>query len=115
VFIAHPSTAESVVSAEDAKNILLGNKTKWGSGANIKLVVLTDGEVHESVVKDHTQRTTDQFDKHWKKLVFTGKGAMPATGKTDADVIAYVAANPGAFGYVAKDSATAQVKVLSTP
>lgn len=114
VFITHPATAEAAVSADEAKNILLGNKTKWGSGPNIKLVILTEGPVHDEVIKDHTQRTADQFDKHWKKLVFTGKGSMPATGKTDAEIIAYVAANPGAFGYVAKDSVTSQVKVLSS-
>jgi ABC-type phosphate transport system substrate-binding protein len=113
VFVVHPSVAASDLSADDAKNILLGNKTKWDGSGNIKLVVLTEGAVHDKVIREHTQRSADQFDKYWKKLVFTGKGMAPATAKTDADVLDYVSKNPGSFGYVAKESATDKVKVLS--
>jgi ABC-type phosphate transport system substrate-binding protein len=114
-FIAHPSLTEKAVTADEVKNILLNNKTKWSSGPAIKLVVLADGALHEKVIKDFAQRTPDQFDKYWKKAVFTGVGSMPNSAKTDADVIAYVAANPGAFGYVAKASVTDKVKVLAGP
>lgn len=113
VLVAHPSTAESAVSGDDVKNILLGNKTKWDSGSLIKLVVLGQGAVHEKIVQGFTQRNADQFDKYWKKQVFTGKGTMPAPAKSDADVIAFVTANPGAFGYVAKENASDKVKVLA--
>ena len=113
VFIAHPATAEAAVSSDEVKNILLGNKTKWDSGGVIKLVVLADGTLHDKIVQSFTQRNADQFDKYWKKQVFTGKGTLPAPAKSDADVIGYVAATPGSFGYIAKDSATDKVKVLS--
>lgn len=113
VFITHPGTTESVLSTEDAKNILLGNLTKWRSGPPIKLVVLTESALHEQVIKDLTQRTPDQFEKFWIRRVFTGNGAMPAKAKTEAEIIAYVAANPGSFGYVDKASATPQVKILT--
>jgi len=112
VFIVHPDVADPAISADDAKSILLGNLTKWRSGPVIKLIVLTEGSVHEKTIKDYTQRTPDQFDKYWKKKVFTGQGSMPAQAKTDAEVIAYVAANPGALGYVDKTSVTDKVKEL---
>lgn len=73
--------------------------------ATIRLVVLTEGEIHAAVLHTYAQRAPDQFDKWWKKQVFTGKGAMPAQAKTDAEVVDYVAKTPGAFGYVAKSSA----------
>jgi len=111
VFIANPSVSDTL-SADDAKNILLGNKTKWEVGGNIKLVVLADGPIHEKIIRDYTQRSVDQFDKYWKKLVFTGKGMAPATAKTEAEVVDYVLKNPGAFGYVAKENAGDKVKVL---
>ncbi len=110
--IAHPSVGDATVSAEDVKGILLGTKTKWDGGGVIKLVVLSEGAVHDKVIKDYTQRTSDQFDKYWKKQVFTGKGIMPQVVKTDAEVLDYVAKTPGAFGYVAKENATAAVKLL---
>ena len=113
VFITHPNSGDVALSGDDLKAILLGNKTKWDAGGVIKLVVLTEGAVHDKVVRDHTQRSADQFDKYWKKLVFTGKGMPPGTAKTDADVIDYVSKNPGAFGYVAKEGAGDKVKIVT--
>jgi len=111
VFVVNPSVKETELSTESVRGILLGNKTSWESG-NLKLVVQTEGTLHELVIRTYTQRSTDQFDKYWKKQVFTGKGMAPAVAKTDAEVIDYVAKHTGAIGYVASVSATAAVKVL---
>lgn len=110
-FVAHPGVADGAVSAADIKNILLGTKSNWKSGP-LRLIVQTEGPVHAKVIQQFTQRSPDQFDKYWKKQVFTGKGTMPATAKTDADVIAFVASTAGAFGYVAATSVTDTVKLL---
>ena len=111
--VVHPDFAETSVTADDVKQILLGSLAKWRGGQVVKLVVLTDGAVHTKVIRDFTQRTPEQFDKFWKRLVFTGAGTLPAQAKSDAEVIAYVAANPGAIGYVAVGSVSANVQVLS--
>lgn len=111
--IVHPASAEVKLSPDDVKGLLLGTKTKWDGGTVVKLVVLAEGPVHEKVIKDFTQRTGDQFDKYWKKQVFTGKGIMPHVAKSDAEVVEYVAKTPGSFGYVARESATAAVKVVA--
>jgi len=111
-FIAHPDVAESSLSADDVSNILLGKKTTWGSGP-IKLALLSTGSVHEAVAKTFAQRSADQLDKHWKKLVFTGKGIMPAQFKTEAELLDFVSKTPGAFGYVAPGGATGSVKTIA--
>lgn len=110
VLIANPSVTEASLSKDDVKNILLGTKTRWDSGGNITLAVLTDGAAHDAVIQTFTARTADQFEKYWKKQVFTGKGSAPDSFKTDADMIAFVAQTPGAFGYVT--AASGSVKVL---
>lgn len=113
VFVTHPDTQVSTLSKDDVKNILLGNKTKWDSGGLIKLAVLTEGPVHEAVIQGFTARSADQFDKYWKKQVFTGKGIAPDAFKTDAELVAFVAKNPGAFGYIAGGTAPSGVKAVS--
>lgn len=113
-FVTHPSTPADQLSAKDISDILSGNLTKWEHGAVIRLAVQTSGDIHTKTVRDYTQRTPDQFEKFWKKQVFTGKGSMPELAKSDADMIAYVARTPGAFGYVAAASVTPQVKVITT-
>jgi ABC-type phosphate transport system substrate-binding protein len=111
--IANPAVTESKLTAEDAKNILLGTKTKWDNGSVIRVIVLSTGAVHEQVIKEYTQRTPDQFDKFWKKQVFTGKGIMPQIAKSETEMLDLVAKTPGAFGYVSKDAVPAGVKNLT--
>lgn len=113
VFVTNPSTAADSLTKEDIKNILLGNKTKWDTGGIIRLTVLTTGTAHESVIQEYTARSADQFDKYWKKQVFTGKGSAPNSFKTDAELVAFVAKTPGAFGYIASGTAPDGVKVVS--
>lgn len=114
VIIAHPAVPEATLSGEDVTNILLGKKTSWSSGT-IKLAVLSEGALHDQVVRTFAQRTADQFDKHWKKLVFSGKGIMPAVFKTEAEVLDYVARTPGALGYVAPSAVNGAVKLIHQP
>jgi ABC-type phosphate transport system substrate-binding protein len=113
VFVVNPGVTETSITTEDAKAILLGNKARWESSGNIKLIVQTDSALNEKVIRDFTQRTPDQFDKYWKKLLFTGKAVMPIQAKTDAEVIDFVSKTPGAMGYAAKESVTDKVKVLA--
>ena len=112
VFIVNKATKVDSLSADDARAILLGNKVRFEDGTVIRLAVQTDGAVHESIIRTYVQRSTDQFEKFWKRLVFTGKGVMPEECGSDAEVIAYVAKTPGAFGYVAKASVTPDVAVV---
>lgn len=111
-FIVNPQGADAAISAEDLKSVLLGNKTKWDGGGLIKLVVLTSGPAHEHVMQTHAQRSADQFDKYWKKLVFTGKGVMPVQAADEAAMIDYVARTPGALGYVSPAAVTDRVKEI---
>lgn len=112
VFISHPAGPDAV-TREEIKSILLGNKTKWDSGTLIHLAVLADGPVQEGIAQEYTARSADQFEKYWKKQVFTGKGSAPESIKSDADMIAYVAKTPGAFGYVSSAGVGPGVKVLT--
>jgi ABC-type phosphate transport system substrate-binding protein len=111
--IAHPATGTAAVSKEDVKSILLGNKIKWPSGTVIKLAVLAGGPAHDKVISDLTARTSDQFEKYWKKQVFTGKGVMPEVRADDAAMVAYVAKHPGAFGYVSAGATIDGVKAVA--
>lgn len=109
VFVVNRDTKVASISAETARNILLGNSVRFDDGSAIRLVVQTAGPVHEEIIRDYTRRSTDQFEKYWKKQVFTGKGIMPTQCASDAEVIDFVSRTPGAFGYVARSSVTSAV------
>lgn len=113
--IAHPQAGVSSLSKDDVKAILLGTKGKWDNGTVIKIAVLAGGAAHEKIINDLTARSADQFDKYWKKQVFTGKGVMPETMADEAAMVAFVAKTPGAFGYVSASVKADGVKVLALP
>lgn len=111
-FIVNAQGADASMTADELKSVLLGNKTKWNGGGLIKLAILSSGAAHDQVMQTYAQRSADQFEKYWKKLVFTGKGVMPEQAADEAALVAYVAKTPGAFGYVSASAVTGQVKVL---
>ncbi|SDR70011.1 hypothetical protein SAMN05216421_0061 [Halopseudomonas xinjiangensis] len=55
-----------------------------------------------------------QLKSYWSGLIFTGKGQPPASVADDSAVVAKVAGNPGAIGYVASSAVNDQIKVLFT-
>lgn len=113
VFIAHPEVPVDRLTAAEAKAILDGSQVRFAGGPVIKLAVLSEGAVHEAVVSTYTGRNADQFDKWWKRQVFTGKAVMPAVFKTEDELVAYVARTPNALGYVGGGHAAAGAKKLS--
>lgn len=111
VFIAHRDVQTAAFTRDEARAVLLGTQTNWpGGGGALKLAVLVSGPVHEKVMADIVGRTPTQFESHWKRLVFTGGGVMPQQCRNDAELVAYVASTPGAFGYVAPAAVTDQVR-----
>jgi hypothetical protein len=63
-------------------------------------------------VKLYTGKTVAGLDNYYRSLVFTGKGAMPKTLQSDAEVLAYVKKTKGAIGYVSDGASTEGVKIL---
>jgi|APLak6261672720_1056091.scaffolds.fasta_scaffold04308_2 ABC-type phosphate transport system substrate-binding protein len=110
--IAHPGVDASSLTKADAKNLLLGNKARWDNGVIVRLAVLSGGKAHDDVITELTSRTPDQFDKYWKKQVFTGKGVMPESAADDAAMLAYVAKTPGSLGYISSQTEASGVKIL---
>jgi len=99
--IAHPDCGVDSISESDLKNMYLGKKKTWASGNKVVLAVLSaDGTANE-FMRNRVGKSPSQFKSYWKKMVFTGKGAMPHEFDTEEELRAYVAAHPGAIGFVA--------------
>ena len=110
--IVNPASAITNLSDDDLKDYYLGKKASWPDGSKVVVVVLDDGPSHDSLMKK-LGKSASQFTTGWKKLVFTGKGAMPEQVKTEDQLVAFVAKTPGAIGYVDSAKAKEGVKALS--
>jgi ABC-type phosphate transport system substrate-binding protein len=75
-------------------------------------VIGKEGAAHEEFVKKYLGRSSAALDIYYRSLAFTGKGAMPKSFASDAQVAAYVAKTKGAIGYVSTGTSTPGVKIL---
>jgi len=100
VVIAHPGVKEKALDADAVQRLFLGKKTTWEGGGGVILAVLAEGPLHETFLKAYVGKTASQFTSHWRKLVFTGKASEPRSFATEEELVAFVAATPGAVGYV---------------
>lgn len=97
--IVNGSSAITSLSEDDLKDYYLGKKASWPDGSKVVVVVLKDGSSHEKLM-GKLGKSSSQFTTGWKKLVFTGKGAMPEQVNSEDEMAAFVAKTPGSIGFV---------------
>ncbi|MET1077247.1 MAG: phosphate ABC transporter substrate-binding protein [Pseudomonas sp.] len=100
-------TASAAPTQADVANIFLG-KNKSFKGVDQKDWNATKEKFYGSVAN----KNESQLKSYWSGLVFTGKGQPLASVADDAAVIAHVAGQADAIGYVDAAAVTDQVKVL---
>jgi ABC-type phosphate transport system substrate-binding protein len=103
--VANSSVGVSAMSTDDLKRIFLGAKSFLSDGSNVEPVLLQAGAAHEAFLKEYVGKTDAALRSHFKSLVFTGKGSMPKSFASDAEVVSYVARTKGALGYVSNAGA----------
>jgi hypothetical protein len=110
--IVNPATTDAGIGKDVLKALYNGRKRSLPSGARVEILDL-DGAVHDRFVTDMLDSSPAQYTTYWQRLVFTGQGKLPRVFASEKDLVAYVAATPGAIGYI--DAATAHdgVKVLT--
>jgi hypothetical protein len=108
--IANP-TVSGELSAADVKEIFLGNKSSV-AGTAVE-PVLGGGAAHDAFLKAFVGKSDQALRNHFKSLVFTGKGSMPKSFASDAEVVKYVASTKGAIGYVSGGADAAGVKKVT--
>ena len=105
------SSVSAELSAADVKDIFLGTKESVG-GAAVVPVLASGGAAHEAFLKAYVGKSDQALRNHFKSLVFTGKGSMPKSFGSDAEVVKYVASTKGAIGYVSGGADVAGVKKI---
>ena len=110
--IANGTVRASSISADDIKAVFLQEKSSLSDGSRVVPVLAKGGPAHETFVRQYLGKTEDALMTYYRSLVFTGKGLMPKTLASDAEVLAYVAKTKGAIGYISSSAGTEGVKVL---
>lgn len=109
--VASADSTYSAMDIEQVKRVFLGRETSV-DGKPVTLVFQKGGAVRDQFDNQVLGRPGAQLTSYWSKLIFTGKAKAPDEASNDADVVAKLAANPNAIGYVSDAAVSGKVKVL---
>jgi ABC-type phosphate transport system substrate-binding protein len=114
VIVSADNPVEQLERPEVAR-IFLGQLTSWRNGTKIRPV---DQSLTSLVRKEFSSAVLRQsllvVNNYWQQQIFAGRAAPPPVRDTDARVVEFVSATPGAIGYVSAGHALPKgVKALA--
>jgi ABC-type phosphate transport system substrate-binding protein len=98
----------------DAKKIFMGDKSVWGSGKRVTILMLAPGQPERAVVLQAIYKMSESdYGKYFLQAAFSGRvTAPPKDVGSAAQMKQLVVANPGAIGYLKKSDVDDSVKVV---
>ena len=111
----HASNPIGSITREEASKLFLRKATKWTSGAEVVPVDQPEGsDTRAAFTKAVLKKSVSAVKVYWQQQIFSGRGVPPSEKPTDADVVAFVRANPNAIGYVSSSTpVSGPVKIVS--
>ena len=99
--VVHASNPVAQLSRADAGKLFLKKTRVWPGGQSVEPVDLAEGSgVRKAFSSEVVGKDVAAVRSYWQQQLFTGRGVPPVVKATDAEVLAFVAAHPGAIGYV---------------
>lgn len=104
MIIAHPEISIHEISQSRLKQIYLNRSKKWQDGSRVHLTILDNNNATVLFIDKYLGKSSAQFNRYWKRQLFSGKGIPPEYFKTMTELLAYIRSTKGAIGFI--DSAT---------
>lgn len=99
--VVNSANAASSMSREDVARLFLKKLTVWPGGQAAQPV---DQSKQSAARKAFSQavlsKDVSAVESYWQQAIFSGRSVPPLEKASDAEVLAFVRANPGAVGYV---------------
>ncbi|HEC19394.1 MAG TPA: phosphate ABC transporter substrate-binding protein [Gammaproteobacteria bacterium] len=114
VLIVNPANPLTEMTLKEVKKIYLGKSKFFPGGGK----VIPADQPEKSLVRKifyevMIGKSASKLKAYWSKRIFTGKGTPPIIKKGDEAMLAWVAEQPLALGYVYRKSVNDSVKVLN--
>ena len=101
VVVVHESNPTSSISRDELSRIFLKKITVWRTKHTVAVVDQREtSKVREQFTRAVHRREVSSVASFWQQQIFAGRAVPPAQRTSDADVMAFVANNPDAIGYV---------------
>ncbi len=110
--IVHASNPVKAIEREKLLRIFLKMQTRWDSGEPVLPVDQADGPARAAFFRQVLDKSPGGVKHYWEQRIFSGTDVPPPQRASDAEVIEFVKARPGAVGYVSNATGADGVKVV---
>ena len=112
--IVNPANPLTSIDKADVSKIFLKKLSRWPNGQPTQPVDLPEGSSARAQFSSQILgKAVPAVSAYWQQQIFAGHELPPLTKASEAEIVAYVKANPNAIGYVSTASVTHEVKVLA--
>jgi ABC-type phosphate transport system substrate-binding protein len=112
--VVHPENT-STFNKSNIKKIFLGKTKSFNNGrVAILLSPSQDDPTRKDFNKKVLNKSNNQVNAYWSKMIFTGTGVPPQEMATASEIISAIAANKDAISYIDSTAVTSAVKVVAT-
>ena len=99
--IVNSANGLSSMTRLEVSNFYLGKANKWPNGTTAMPVDLAGKTPTRRLFSSEVlKKEIEAVESLWQQLIFAGKAIPPPTKPSEAEVVAYVKANPGGIGYI---------------
>ena len=113
VVIVNPESGVDAMTRSEVASVFMARDRKLAPGVTaIPLDVAGAAKEREQFYASLVGKTVPEVNAYWARLLFTGRATPPQQVDESADVIATVAANKSAIGYVPKSKVDHRVRVV---
>lgn len=109
--IVHPKNALDALTPQQVQDIFLGRARTFPND-RYALPIDQASTLRTDFYRRLTQRSIEQINAYWARIVFTGQASPPLQVPDDAAVLKTVRENEGAIGYIDREHVDASVRVV---
>jgi ABC-type phosphate transport system substrate-binding protein len=111
--IVNAANPAASLPREQLARFFLKKVTAWPSGKGVVPAdQMKDSAVRQAFSRGVLSKTVAEVTAYWQQLIFSGRAVPPVEKAGDAAVVAFVAGNEGAVGYVSAGADTGGAKVV---
>lgn len=110
--IVNPSNSLDSITPGQLERIYLRKSKHFNNGLPALPVDQKAGPVRTQFYQMVVNRNERQLKYYWSRMMFSGNARPPAKLVNDRAVVAFVAGNENAVGYISESAVSADVKVI---
>lgn len=106
VVIVNAANTTSTLTTDQLAHLFLKKTVRWPGGTAVVPVDQSpSSHVRAAFTKVVLDKSVGAVQAYWQTMIFSGRGVPPSELESDAAVVSFVRATPGAVAYVSPNTA----------